>query len=70
MNASIREFKDPWDVLLSPALSNEERIEILQRWRGAALQAGDQQLVKRTTMALLEVQDAASFVTASGIGRA
>lgn len=69
MNTSIREFKDPWDVLLSPHLSNGERIEILQRWRGAAIEAGDQRLIKRTTIALLEVQDAA-LLTEGVIGRA
>jgi hypothetical protein len=69
MTASIREFKDPWDVLLATRLSNEERREILQQWRGAALEAGDQQLVKRTTMALLEVQDA-SLMTSDRFGRA
>lgn len=69
MTPSIREFKDPWDVLLASRLSNDERREILQRWRGAALEAGDRQLVKRTTMALLEVQDA-TLVTTDRLGRA
>lgn len=69
MTASIADFKDPWDVLLSTRLSNEERREILQHWRGEALEAGDRQLIKRTTMALLEVQDAALMTTATS-GRA
>lgn len=70
MTTATMDFKDPWDVLLAPRLSNDERIEILQRWRGEALKAGDDQLIKRTTFALLEVQDAASLATLSGVGRA